>query len=247
MLGLITWREQSVMNSIMPDIALNDNAESRKTIRPRPCRVHFSGNRRYLQKVMKDIITVVVIVVVLKNAPPGLPFTIIHVMVCLFDGNDKAALTPMAATWPTASETKYHQDKSVVEEEGVEAMHEQTFHKHKEQLDDERLVYEPEATSRGGSIYAEIHSRSEGNVEYLTGDANIPSKHINPGNPGHTKPWPYEFDFIRYKPYEFRDHNCQRYCFVSRVRNGVESTTRDGDRYAQAEIMTLSAASSSWG
>jgi hypothetical protein len=47
------------------------------------------------------------------------------------------------------------------------AMHEQTFHKHKEQLDDERLVYEPEATSRGGSIYAEIHSRSEGNVESI--------------------------------------------------------------------------------
>ena len=89
------------------------------------------------------------------------------------------------------------------------AMHEQTFHKYKEELDDERLVYEPDATSSGGSIYAIVHSHSETDVKsiktqcvgvtrrapwrtgsnvHLTGDANISSKHINPGNPGRTKP-----------------------------------------------------------
>jgi len=84
MVGLITWKEQSVKNNMItdqsisaslqqqisppdssPDIAPNDHAESRMTTRPTPCRVNFAGSREYLQKVMKKIITFVVAVVVL--------------------------------------------------------------------------------------------------------------------------------------------------------------------------------------
>ena len=46
-------------------------------------------------------------------------------------------------------------------------MHEQTFRECKEELDDERLVYEPDATSSGGSIYANIHSHTEADVKSI--------------------------------------------------------------------------------
>lgn len=127
-------------------------------------------------------------------------------------------------------------------------------------------------TSSGGGRYAKIHSRSKANIKsiqtqrvrvtrsatrrtgshvHLTGDANIPSKHINSGFPGRTELSrtadaftgahfayepddlrPYELGFITYQPYEIHDHNHQRHRLVSRVRNSVESKM-DTDAHKQ--------------
>jgi len=103
MAGLITSSEQSVKNNIISVIALNEYAESRKTVRPRAPRVQSVGNQKYLEISMKVSITLVVIVVALKKAFPGLLLTIKHVTVCLFEGNDKRVLTHMETTWESAN------------------------------------------------------------------------------------------------------------------------------------------------